>query len=326
MHETDDVVRTVLADTPTMTAEQFAAGRERVLAGRPTPRRWGRLVGVAAGVVALVGAALILPTLGGEDAPASAAAATVLTDAADLIETKDVPLAAGQYRYVRTESTMLGRTERCDYQQHDLDEVWIPQDADAEWLLRRDRGRIEWLTCQDPGWDGLPAAYREEYRAKDGTFVLDGGMNPVPEPGWNNPTPEFLASLPRDPQALYTMIEQEYAPGSGPAEPSKAYFQFATQLLMTAALPADLRATLYKAMTRIPGVDVTEEFATIDGRTGTAIGLNMGTGGELREDIVIDPTDGSLIGRRALLPDGTVSGTDVITDGITDTVGAVPAG
>jgi len=324
MSEIDDVIRTVLADTPTMTAEQHAAGRERVLAGRRTPRRWGRLAAVAAGVVALVGAALIVPTLGGENAPS--AAATVLANAADMIEANDVPLAAGQFRYVRTESTMLGRTERCDYQQHDLDEVWIPQAADAEWLLRRDRGRIEWLTCEDPGWDGLPAAYREEYRAKDGAFVLDGGMNPVPEPGWNNPTPKFLASLPRDPQALYTMIEQEYAPGGGAAEPSKAYFQFATQLLMTAALPADLRATLYKAMTRIPGVEVTEEFATIDGRTGAAIGLNVGAGGELREDIVIDPKDGAMIGRRALLPDGTVSSTDVITNGITDTVGVVPAG
>lgn len=324
MHEIDDVIRTVLADTPRMTEEQFAAGRERVLGGRRTPRRWGRLAVVAAGVVALVGAALIVPTLGGENAPATAAAATVLTDAADMIEAKDAPLAAGQFRYVRTESTMMGRTERCDYRQHDLDEVWIPQDGEDEWLLRRARGRIEWLTCQDPGWDGLPAAYQEEFRAKHGAFVQDGGLNPVPAPGWNNPTPEFLASLPRDPQALYAMIEQEYAPGSGTAEPSKAYFQFATQLLMTAALPADLRATLYKAMTRIPGVEVTEEFATIDGRTGTAIGLAMGTG-QYREDIVIDRADGSLIGRRALLPDGTVSSTDVITNGIANAVGEIPA-
>lgn len=320
--EVDEVVRAVLADTPRMTEESFAAGRERVLAGRGRPRRWGRLAGVAAGVAVLVAAVLFVPTLGGDQAPQAASAATVLNKAADMIQTKDTQLAPGQFRYVRTESTMLSRTERCEYRQHDTDEIWIPQDPEAEWLLRRDRGRIEWLTCQDPDSDTLPKAYQQEYRATYGTFVLDGGLNPAPEPGWYNLTPRFLASLPRDPQALFTLIEQEYA--SGTAEPSKAYFQFATQLLVSAALPADLRATLYQAMTYIQGVEITDEFATIDGRTGTAIGLTMGIGKDIREDIVIDPEDGSLIGRRSLGSDGSLIGTDVITNGIAEKIGEVP--
>lgn len=239
-----------------------------------------------------------------------------------MIQARDIQLAPGQFSYVRTESTMLSRTERCEYRQHDTDEIWIPQDPEAEWLLRRDRGRIEWLTCQDPDWDGLPKAYQREYRAKYGTFDLDGGLSPAPEPGWYNLTPRFLASLPRDPQALFTLIEQEYA--SGTANPSKAYFQHATQLLFSAALPADLRSTLYQAMTYIPGVEITDEVATIDGRAGTAIGLTMGRNTALREDIIINPEDGSLIGRRSLGPDGSLSGTDVISSGITEKIGDVP--
>jgi hypothetical protein len=322
MPEIDDVVRAVHADTPRMTDESFAAGRERVLAGRRRPRPWGRFVGVATSAAVLVAAALIVPTLGGDQAPQAASAATVLTKAANMIQTHDVTLTPGQFRYVRTESTMLSRTERCEYRQHDTDEIWIPQDPEAEWLLRRDRGRIEWLTCEDPDWDGLPKAYQQEYRAKYGTFVLDSGANPTPEPGWYNLTPQFLASLPRDPQALFTLIEQEYA--SGTAEPSKAYFQHATQLLFSAALPADLRAALYQAMTRIQGIEITDEFATIDGRTGTAIGLTMGAGKGIREDIVIDPQDGTLIGRRSLDLDGSLIGTDVITNGITERIGEAP--
>lgn len=240
-----------------------------------------------------------------------------------MIQARDIQLVPGQFRYVRTESTMSSRTERCEYRQHDTDELWIPQDPEAEWLLRRDRGRIEWLTHQDPDSDGLPKAYRREYRAKYGTFDQDGGRSPAPEPGWYHLTPRFLAGLPRDPQTLFTLIEREYA--SGTAEPSKAYFQHATQLLFSAALPADLRTTLYQAMTYIHGVEITHGFATIDGRTGTAIGLTMGRSKAVREDIIIDPEDGSLIGRRSLGPDGSISGTDVVSSGITEMIGEVPS-
>ncbi|MBB4912854.1 hypothetical protein [Actinophytocola algeriensis] len=240
-----------------------------------------------------------------------------------MIQARDIQLAPGQCRYVRTESTWLSRTGRCEYRQHDTDELWIPRDPEAEWLLRRDLGRIEWLTCQDPGWDGLPKASRREYRAKYGTFALAGELEPAPEPGWYNLTPRFLAGLPRDPRTLLTLIEQEYA--SGTANPSKAYFQHATQLLVRAALPADLRTTLYRAMTYIPGVEITDGTATVDGgRTGMAIGLTMGRSKALREDIVIDIEDGSVIGRRWFTPNGSLSGTEVISSGITEKLGDVP--
>ncbi len=231
-----------------------------------------------------------------------------------MIQARDLPLAPGQFRYVRTDTTMLSHTGRRAYRQHDTDEVWIPADPEAEWLLRRDLGRVEWLSGEDPDSTSLPRAVRREYRARYGTFDQDGG----PEPSWYHLTPEFLAGLPRDPLALLTLIEQEYAKA---ADPSKAYFLHATQLLVGAALPADLRTALYQAMTHIPGVEITDEV-TLDGRTGTAIGLSMGRAG--REEIVIDPEDGSLIGRRWLGPDGSLDGTAVIGGGITEQLGEAP--
>lgn len=318
MPEIDDVVRAVLADTPRMTEESFAAGRERVLAGKRRPKRWGRLTAVAAGIAVLVAAALIVPTFGGEQ---EVSAATVLNKAADVIQTTDVPLAPGQFRYFRMETVRLGSTERCQYRERDVDEVWIPHNQEAEWLMKRDRGRIEWLNCEDPNAGTLPRKHQEEYRAKYGTFVTDGGANPPSEPGWYNLTPQFLASLPRDPQALYALIQQEYAKT---AEPSKAYFQHATYLLQSAALPADLRATLYRAMALIPGVEITEEFATVDGRKGTAIGLSMGSKRDIRDEMVINPADGTLIGRRSVGPDGQLMGWDVITHGVSPGIGEPP--
>jgi hypothetical protein len=323
MPEIDDVVRDVLADTPRMTDEGFADARARVLhmQGRRKPRRWTRLAAGAAAVALIATAALIISTLV-DPTPQPATAATILHEAATLIQASDPPIAPTQSRYVRTESTMRSRTERCAYTQHDIDEIWIPHDPQAEWLLRRDYGRIAWDTCQDPTSSTLPRAYQQEYRAKHGLFAVPGAEKPDSPPSWYNPTPEFLAGLPRDPEAMFQLIKQEYK--SGTAEPSKAYFQHAIQLLGTAVLPADLRATMYRAMTFIPGVTVTEQFVTIDGRTGTAIGLDLGTRGDIRTDIVIDPRNGILIGERTLGPQEELLGATVITHGIAEKNGTRP--
>lgn len=324
MPEIDDVVRDVLADTPRMTDESFAGARARVLQtqGRHKPRRRMRLAAGAA-AVALIATAVLIISMLVDPTPQPATAATVLHEAATLIQASDSPLAPTEFRYVRTESTMRSRTERCSYTQRDIDEIWIPHDQQAQWLLRRDYGRIEWDTCQDPASGTLPRAYQQEYRAKHGLFAVPGAESPDSPPSWYNPTPEFLAGLPRDPEAMFQLIEQEYK--SGTAEPGKAYFQHASRLLSTAVLPADLRATMYRTMTLIPGVTVTEQFVTIDGRQGTAIGLDLGTRGDIRTDIVIDPRDGSLIGERTLGPRGELLGATVITHGIAAKSGIRPA-
>jgi hypothetical protein len=219
--------------------------------------------------------------------------------AATVIQARDIPLAPGQFRYQRTDTTMLdGHTGRRAYHQHDTDEVWIPADPEAEWLLRQDLGRIEWLDGEDPDATTLPGRFRREDRARYGTFDQDNG----PEPSWYHLTPEFLAGLPRDPSALLALIEREYAKA---AHPGKAQFQHATHLLLGGALPADLRTALYQAMVRIEGV-------TVD---GTVIGFSDGRAG--REELIVDPTDGVPSGRRWLRPDGAVTGTAVITHRVT---------
>jgi hypothetical protein len=68
-----------------------------------------------------------------------------------------------------------------------------------------------------------------------------------------------------------------------------------------------MRAALYKAAAGIPGVTITDRAATLDGHTGVAFGRDEGNG--VRQEIIIDPSTGLLIGeRQVLLKDGVLPG------------------
>lgn len=71
-------------------------------------------------------------------------------------------------------------------------------------------------------------------------------------------------------------------------------------LLRTGVVPADLRAALYKAAALIVGVTMADKQATVDGRTGIAVGIPT-SDGVARRDIIIDPTSGLVIGEQDVL-------------------------
>ena len=79
---------------------------------------------------------------------------------------------------------------------------------------------------------------------------------------------------------------------------------YIADLLRTGLIPADLRAALYKAAALIPGVTVTDNQATLRGQTGVAIG-RVEDVSHMRQDIIIDPLTGQLIGERSVLTEGT---------------------
>lgn len=97
-----------------------------------------------------------------------------------------------------------------------------------------------------------------------------------------------------------------------------------TDGLRTGAVPADLRAAMYKAAALIPGVVLGDRQATVDGRTGTAIGL-PNPEGTSRHDLIIDPISGLVIREQYVLlvdfpgsPAGTVSGWTAIITSVVD--------
>jgi len=121
-----------------------------------------------------------------------------------------------------------------------------------------------------------------------------------------------LQSALRPPGTLRWGFIYDRTKGAGKSPEAEAFVTIADGL-RTGVVPADLRAALYKAAALIPGVTVGDRQATVDGRTGIAIGIAAADGGT-RRDIIIDPTSGLVIGEQDVLlkdypgaPAGTVS-------------------
>jgi len=89
-------------------------------------------------------------------------------------------------------------------------------------------------------------------------------------------------------------------------------FNYALDTLRNGVTPADLRAALYRVMSTLPGIVVTQDVINLDGRAGTALGIQ---GPGIRQDVIIDPTTGQFIGSRSVqtaqaegIPAGTTVG------------------
>ena len=103
---------------------------------------------------------------------------------------------------------------------------------------------------------------------------------------------------------------------------------YAADALRSGLVPADLRAALYQTLTRLDGVDLVDQAVNLDGRVGTAIGIDDG---QFRQDIIIDPTTGAFIGEREVLtgdyegaPDGTTFSYTAVSTAVVDTIGEIP--
>lgn len=74
--------------------------------------------------------------------------------------------------------------------------------------------------------------------------------------------------------------------------------------MQTGAAPADLRAALYRVVSTIPGVTVVDRSPDLDGRQGVALGLLDPWG--TRQDIIIDPANGTYIGTREVVAEADI--------------------
>lgn len=157
-----------------------------------------------------------------------------------------------------------------------------------------------------------------EQRAKGGVFTQG-----APEQGnWQFPKPEFLAGLPTDPERLYERLRAD----SGGDRQSLVY---AADALRTGLVPAAARANLLRALTYLPGLDVTDRAADLDGQLGVALGISED--GE-RQEIILDPGTSEVIGERRVsdsmfagIPKGTVITYTSVTTAVVDGIGAKPA-
>ncbi|PYY34831.1 CU044_5270 family protein [Curtobacterium sp. MCBD17_030] len=269
------------------------------------PRRRFRPVLVAGAAVVLAGG-LVASGIGIThwSSPAPAAAAT-LREAARAAADDRAPVGAFT-KVVETERALGYATsdgEHYDegYLAPTTSTTWVPADVSGTWV------RETWSGPATTFYGGAAArkaaaddyaaeAHRDDprwERAVGGDFTVGelGGVRP------GTLTVADIEGLPRDPDALVRRIED--APRAVDTTDAEHVFDTVQELLRTGLVPADLRAAMYEALATLPGIVVTEEQASLDGRVGTAVGLPARTGGE-RQDVIIDRTSGTYLGERTV--------------------------
>ncbi|MDQ0734791.1 CU044_5270 family protein [Arthrobacter agilis] len=267
-------------------------------------RRGLTLASAAAVFVAgvMVAADVVLP----ERQPLSAEAAAVLEDAAAAtLRTSDPVVLPGQYLKIETKA-LYGSSSFADGSQmfwHRItaDQLYIPADVDDEWVWNREA---------DVPTDAAPDVVKEaarlqpivdpkSYAALVGVFRAPGGAFGDGEQYTIVGAPKTDTSgLPRDPKKLLDKI-YDHTRGAG-KDPDLEAFETIIESLRTGIIPADLRAAFYEAAALIPGVEVMDRQATIDGRTGVALG-KADPGQAFRQDIIIDPASGLVIGEQTVI-------------------------
>lgn len=144
--------------------------------------------------------------------------------------------------------------------------------------------------------------------------------------GWQTPNRVFFDRLPRDVTALR---ERLYADADGHGQSTDGeVLVLVADVLRSGLVPADLRAALYRVLKTVPDVEVTANAVTIQGRTGVALARTETVDGA-RQEIIIDPQSGLLIGERSVILESSIGqavGTVLDETGVTRTlVDEVPA-
>ncbi|MFV9423496.1 CU044_5270 family protein [Microbacterium sp. S1037] len=340
----------VRADVPERTPDDVIRGRAALLRaieapatapGRRPRRPWMWVGSAVAATCALTGVFVFggaLGAPGGADPAAAAVLGAAATAARDVV---DPVVGPGQYLEVRTDAIYAASgtteadteearerdttTEASDvtsFLERDLRALWVPADRSADWIeVRCARVPVQTFGPRSETFAAESGGVEDNARQ-----VFPGGKTEYGAP-ITMLDADSAADLPRDPHQLLERIYQENG-NAGPSRDGEALVWLADRL-RSGTVPAELRSVFYDTAALIPGVTITEEQATLNGRTGTAIGRDEGENG-FRQDIIIDPATGEFIGERQVLlrpgadmPAGTATGSTSVTTTVVD---AVPEG
>ncbi|MET3175955.1 UNVERIFIED_ORG: hypothetical protein ABIB52_003828 [Arthrobacter sp. UYCu721] len=214
----------------------------------------------------------------------SAHAAGLLRSAAEqTMAFSDPTPGPGEYLRVHTHANWLvGRSDAAGNDMFSMNaqtiDVYVPGDPSRDWVLDRDWGAI----APRPG-------------QKDTIHAPDGEFYGIP---WTVIDKQELMGLPREGKALIEHFNAQYQGGS--ASRDEDNFVRITDLLRSGLVPADLRAGLYEALALIPGVNAGEQ-TNFDGKPGISIGRSEPLRAGQRDEIIIDPATGLVIGERTVM-------------------------
>lgn len=268
-----------------------------------------RALFASAAAILLVGGIVVADVVRPTSPGAAAQAAEILNSAAAAtIKTSDPVVKPGQYLKVATKAVYSSSVTRADgtsvtWLDSTGGQVYVPADMSGEWVWNREprvpttffseEARVEAQQYETSMRNGSPVGPQLEgiLRGKAGAFYDS------PQQILGTPLLDAIKTLPRDPRQLLDLIFEK-TKGAGPSPESEALTVIA-DALRTGILPADLRASMYEAAALIPGVVVADKQATLDGRQGVALGVYW-AGGKFRNDIIVDPGTGLMIGERTM--------------------------
>ncbi|HVK23330.1 MAG TPA: CU044_5270 family protein [Actinokineospora sp.] len=317
-----------------------AAGASAVEKGKSMgmKKRW---IASAAAVVAVAAGVLVAQTVSfNGNPPTASAAAAELNSVADRVRATDPPVGPGQYTYVGTRAwyTATGSDTGAEllyaYLEENRTELWVPPVFEQEWMQRRATGEKKWIFSSEAELKekGIEIPDRPhsngERRAPCGDFFANSDEERCKgEVGWQKPSPQFIASLPKDAKQLHDRIRHD-TQGRGKG-PDLEFLVYVADFLRSGVVPADTRANLYRALAMVPTMVVTDRAANLDGRTGVAFGVEVD--GERRE-IIIDVSTGQFIGERQIagddrpgIPEGTVTAYSSVRTAVVDKIGTTPS-
>jgi hypothetical protein len=299
----------------------------------PSRRRWGWWA-AAGTMAAVVASLLVVQTVRTDNRVPDTVAVRQLNLAADRINAVDEPLGPGEYRYISTHAWWMSTAYEYSYLAENLLETWVPADETQEWLWRRDvTGARKWLAGTEPEAQAANIPLEDmgwpegEWQAPCGDwFAEEEQRKPCSIRGsWQSPNAEFMASLPREPEELYDRLRDDVG------DRGEAHMViYVADILRSGLVPADLRAALYRVLARVPGLEITEQVANLDGAKGTAYGISQDG---IRHEVIIDPATGQFIGERQItekgfagIPAGTVIDYTSVTTAVVPGMGVRPTG
>lgn len=314
------------------------------------PRRRRRVLPIATAAAAVLVAAAVGIQLGssGGGSPVgqqdvALTASEVLSRAADVtVGAVGQPVGPGQFRYIvqhgwaeRTveNSPAGGPPSGYSYLWEQQTQTWIPADYRDTWQENRKvLDTSKFLGGTVPQSQAPVPAFSQydqgQWQGACGDFFPKA--KPVKVCGdpndWDSPA--FYAKLPRDPDQLYAFLtDLTKVRGSTP----DVMFHYGLEILRSGLMPADLRAQWYRAMAKIPGMQVVARTTNLDGRDGIALGY---TDEHQQEQLIIDPATGAFIGTRTVagaqpyqswIKPGTEIEATAISTGVVDGLGKLPA-
>ncbi|MFK4088737.1 CU044_5270 family protein [Kribbella sp. NPDC020789] len=312
LYPTDDLDRALSAlhsdvDTDLARIAQTRAAFLEIVAA-PAPKRRTRrwLIAAAAAAALVVGGSVYTTTLTG----GSAEARSALSGAAQQVTSASDPVVpAGQFRHLTQRAWTEGFAETASggliYLEETVIELWVPSDTRGTWYRRESTtGRHQWIHGSDAEarQNGITFDRKTtKSSAACGNFTGNGGFcNPAGS--WADPSQAWLTSLPKDPKALYNLLKRD-SPRNSRGETELVVY--AQDALRTGLLPAETRATLYRALTNLKHLKITDRAANLDGKVGIAYSSDDGT---TREELVIDPHTGAYLGSRQVSTNGPTKG------------------